>query len=268
MTENEKIDQLNKLADNLFGPVPRTILGMYSPAFDITRPNIHDNKKEFLRELNTVVAVRDHLKGLSDLLVVLPGDEGFDALQQTMVDRLSLAIEIVTYQRSKNNSPESARDLALKNLKDTGFYYNSVNVIIDLLRSFEQRLSDLRVQEVQFWTVTNRPPNYYARVIALRFARLFASRTGKRPTFGISSEGAHPSTEFGRALEEVFGILEIRANVRKAAEWALSQLTENDWNPGGNALGRPLRGVPAFDKLRVNHPSSRDEIVRLLQDKG
>ena len=31
MTENEKADQLNTLADNLFGAVQRNVLGMYSP---------------------------------------------------------------------------------------------------------------------------------------------------------------------------------------------------------------------------------------------
>lgn len=268
MTENEKIDQLNNLVDVLFGPVQRNVLATYSAPFDISRPNIHDNKGEFLRELKAVQTAIGHLNGLWDLLVVVPTLKGGDPLQNAMVDRLRRAIESDALQRSKSKPTKSASDLALKNLNDTGFFYNSLYVIIDLLNSFNQRLRDLREQEVQFWTVANRPPNYYARVIALRFARLFASRTGKRPTFGISSEGAHPSTEFGRALEEVFGILEIKANVRKAAEWAISQLTENDWNPVGNALERPLRGVPAFDKLRVNHPSSRDEIVRLLQDKG
>ena len=105
-------------------------------------------------------------------------------------------------------------------------------------------------------------------MIALRFARLFANKTGKRPTFGISSEGAHPSTDFGRAIEQVFAILEIKADVRKAAEWALSHLTEQDWKPRQNALGGLMTGLYDFDGSGSSRRDPKDEIVKLLREKG
>lgn len=268
MTEDEKADQLNTLVDRLFGPVQRTILGMYSPPFDTTRPNIHDSKKEFLRELNTVVAARDHLQGVFDLLIGPPSDEPAEPLQEDMIQRLKLAIERDVQVRKKTLKLERPRDLALRNLRDTGFFYNSIIVIIDLQVSLELRLRDLKEQEVQFWSVGNRPPNYYARVIALRFARLFAARSSKRPTFGISSEGSHPSTQYGRALEEVFRILEIRANVRKAAEWALTQLTEDDWRPKANALASSLTEIMALGQPEPYHSNALRDLASAMQEKG
>lgn len=77
----------------------------------------------------------------------------------------------------------------------------------------------------------------------MRFARLYARETSKRPTFGISSQGNHPSTEFGRALEQVFEILNIKANVRNAAVWAIDQLSEDDLRPPQNALLGELLGM-------------------------
>ena len=236
MNQSETIDQLQNLVENLFGPLEMNLLARYSAPFDIARPNIHDSKKEFTRELNTILAVRDHLQGILNLTVTTSDEAKGNPLHKDMLRRLSVAIETNVSQRGRKKVPESASELALKNLRDTGFFYNSIFVVIEMLNAFEQRLRDLREQEVEFWSLANRPPNYYARTIALRFARLFASRTGKRPTFGISSEGPHPSTDYGRALEQVFAILEIRANVRKAAEWALGQLTEEDWKPRLNAL--------------------------------
>lgn len=268
MNESEKIDLLNKLVDSLFGPIEMNFLAKYSAPFDITRPNIHDSKKEFARELGTVLAIRDHLKDMLDLLIATTTEAENDPLHQAMVRRLSFAIEANVSQRSKRLNPESASELALKNLKDTGFYYNSIYVVIEMLRSFEQRLRDLKEQESEFWSVAYRAPNYYARTIALRFARLFASRTGKRPTFGISSEGSHPSTDFGRALEQVFDILEIGANVRKAAEWALAQLTEQDWKPKLNALAYPSGGFPKFGDISLSRNDPKTGIARLLLEKG
>lgn len=82
MTENEKFDKLNALSDNLFGGVQRNVLGIYSPPFEIMRPNIHESKKEFLEELKTVRAVRDHLNGILGLLVVLSDDGGENTSQE------------------------------------------------------------------------------------------------------------------------------------------------------------------------------------------
>jgi hypothetical protein len=65
----------------------------------------------------------------------------------------------------------------------------------------------------------------------LRFAKHFAKLRKQKPTFGTSSDGDHPSTDYGRALEEVFEILGIESNVRRAAEWAISQLVDDDWRP-------------------------------------
>lgn len=267
MTENRKtIEQLRKLVESLFGPEENNLLARYSAPFDISRPNIHDSKKEFTRELATVTAVKDHLAETLDLLLQTISPEDRDPLKTSMIRRLSVAIETIGLQQGKNETLDTASDLALKNIKDTGFYFNSLFVIVELRNAFDKRLRDLKEQEAQFWTVNNRPPNYYARIIALRFARLFASRTGKRPTFGISSEGPHPSTEFGRALEQVFSILEISANVRKAAEWALSQVTEEDWGPRPNALAGPWGGLLGLGGL-LSPRDPKSEIVKLLLEK-
>jgi hypothetical protein len=266
--EIEKIERLRKFVENLFGPDGTNRLARYTPPFDISRPNIHDSKKEFLRELATVTEVKDHLRKTLGLLFQTSRPEERDPLQTAMIGRLSVAIESIALDHGKNEELESASDLALKNVRDTGFYYNSLFVLFEMNGAFEKRLRDLKEQEAQFWTVSNRPPNYYARVIALRFARFFASRTGKRPTFGISSEGAHPSTDYGRALEQVFEILEIRANVRKAAVWALAQLTEDDWKPIQNALAGLEKRLHDFGGLRRPAPGATHEIGKLLHKKG
>lgn len=268
MTEDEKADKLNLLVDNLFGPIQRNALGMNLPPFDIRRPNIHESKREFLEEKKMVSAVRNHLSGILDLLVSQSDQGNENPLRAKMFTRLREAIELNVTQRTKNRKMETAGELALRNLHQTGFYFNSLFVVFDMNSSYNQRLRDLEEQEVQFWSVPNRAPNYYARTIALRFARLFAGRTKMRPTFGISSEGSHPSTDFGRALEEVFNILEIKASVRNAAEWALLQLTENDWSPHPNTRGTGLLAMLDGTYRQVAQPDPKTEIVRLLNEKG
>jgi len=237
MISDEQTDQLNAVVEKLLGRDARraTVVDAFSPPFDISRPNIHDSKKEFLLELAAVEAIIAHLGGILSQLADPERKE--DADRNAMVERLSSAIELAAVQESKRRGIRWASDLALKNLHETGFFYGSLRVISDLLGAHNQRLIELRDQERQFWTISHRSPNYYARTIALRLARLYAREKSRRPTFGISSEGNHPSTDFGRALEDVYRILKIKASIRSSAVFAIEQLTDDDIRPQTNALG-------------------------------
>lgn len=184
----------------------------------------------------------EHTKGVLDQLIGSNHDD--DPEHNAMVHRLRDAIQKNVERRRPRRPLETASDLAQKNLVDTGFYHNSLVTILETYIAYNQRLTELLDQEKQFWSVPHRPPNYYARTIALRFARQYAREREAKPTFGISSQGSHPSTEFGRALEKIFEILAIKANVRNAADWAIDQLTEDDWSPPANALLGGLFGMP------------------------
>ena len=53
MISEKQVEQLNAVVDKLLDREPRqlNILAQFSPPFDISRPNIHDTKKDFLLEL-------------------------------------------------------------------------------------------------------------------------------------------------------------------------------------------------------------------------
>ncbi len=241
MTEDVQREHLHNLCDRLFGPSEKTLLRDRLPPFDISRPNIHDNKKEFTKEREAVKAIIGHLQGILDNILgdaKEPGDQKLN-----LRSGMNAAIELSAYNRIKSKFPRRADELALHNFAQTGFVRNSLAIMNDMLEFYRERQLELARQEAQFWSVPNRAPNYFPRTIALRFAELYAKRTGKKPTFGTSSAGNHPSTDYGRALEEVFKILGIKANVRKAAEWAMGQLTEDDWRPQTNYIADMLSSL-------------------------
>lgn len=105
-------------------------------------------------------------------------------------------------------------------------------IVMDFESAINQRLQDLEAQRGEYWNLSHRAPNHFARIIALRFAKAIARNTGKKPTIGTSRDGKHPSTEFGRALDEVYKLLGIHADFRRAGEWAVKQLTDADLSPG------------------------------------
>jgi len=231
MIDPQKIERLNLLADRLASSTGLTFSGRDDAPFDVSRSNLHETKKEFLEEVNTVSAAIDHLQSVLKLLSPLWNEP--DPPRQAMIRRIHLAIDQSVRQelRKRKVRGGSAQDVAVQNFRDTGFIDNALSVLPDMVLALKGRLTELGDQERQFWSASNRAPNHYARSIALRFARFFAAHTGKRPTFGTSSQGGHPSTDFGRALEEVFEILEIGASVKVAATWALSQLVDEDLQP-------------------------------------
>jgi hypothetical protein len=263
MSEKSQEELLDEILDRFLGPqkfnalAPRG-LGGIPPRLDVSKPNIHDSKKEFLREKNAVANVIELLNGV--LSQVLGKKD--DVEHKEMIGRLQASIDQGATRSMRSLDVSSASDLAIRNVMQTGFYYGSLFVILEMIGVYKERLRELDDQERQFWTVSNRPPNYYARTIALRLARLFAKEKRQKPTFGISREGNYPSTVFGRALEQVFCVLKIKASVRNAAEWAIDQLQEDDWNPRQNALAGLGSILGAPDPKPSKDP--KDAIAELL----
>lgn len=254
MLDESKTEALNAAIIKLIGreAKPRTLLAGNSPLIDVSRANLHESKKEFMVELAAVQAVVENLESIIEHIV--PNEEKIGPERKAMLDRLRVAVDAKALQQARRRSLSTAGDLALKNIFDTGFHFGSMRLIIAMFLIYRERLSELKDQEKQFWTVSSRPPNYYARSMALRLARLYAREKGQRPTFGMSREGNFPSTDFGRALEEVFRILGIKASVRNAATWALDQLSDDDLRPSTNALATFFgssepRGVNFLDTL-------------------
>ncbi len=208
------------------------------PRLDTSKPNIHDSKKDFVKERDAVASVVDHLRlALTELRV-----SEDDVEQQDMTLRLQRVVDAGAKKPQDYDDTETAHGLALRNIVQTGFYYNSQIVMLRMISVYQERLSELRDQEAEFWSLPNRAPNYYARTIALRLARLYALQKRQKPPFGTARDGNHPSTDFGRALEDIFNVLGIKATVRNAAEWAIDQLTEDEINPSMNTLRDGLMG--------------------------
>ena len=252
MDNMEISKEIETVVDRLLGPdaPPETILT--GRALDTSRPNIHDSKAEFQSEMDAVDGAIEHLDEALKLLHPRSGD---DSDRAPMAEILAGAVDRSARQRFRGLEMETAGDLARKNVVDTGLYMGASLAIVDLVHDLSSRKVELEDQEKAFWSSPNRPPHHYARTIALRLARVYARNKGKKPTFGTSRDGGHPSTEYGRALEEIFELLNIKSNVKTPAKWAIGQLTEEDIKPkvsealgslqvsGGMGLGGPGLGA-------------------------
>lgn len=102
----------------------------------------------------------------------------------------------------------------LHNLLSTDYWTSIKLICFELYLNFSRRLKTLEEQKDSYWSSRGRPPDHYARTMALRLARIYVKEFGQFPTIGTSSDGDHPSTHYGRLLEELFGILEIQTNFR------------------------------------------------------
>lgn len=244
MQEKTQDELVGEVVDRLIGArnalAMNTYLGGAGSRIDISKPNIHDNKADFVKERDAVLGAIEKLE--QALKFVLPDRE--DVKQSTMVARLSEDIDQKALRSLGRKPDEYAYELAMRNIVQTGYYYNFLFINMRMVASLKDRFKELQDQEAQFWSVPYRAPNYYARTIAVRLARLYAAEKRKMPTIGTSRDGGHPSTDFGRALEDIFQILGIKARVSNAAKWALGQLTEDDVNPAPTGLMGGLLGYP------------------------
>ncbi|UPH70160.1 hypothetical protein LGT41_0010080 [Abyssibius alkaniclasticus] len=249
MTEDSKEDQVRRILEEQLGWQPKRAWPGDKPHFfSLDKANIHDNKSEFIAERDTVKLVSDSLHTLLTRLV--SNKPGQPPEQAEMFERLSQVINITAASRIQSEPPYTAIDLALRNVMQTDFFNSTIYVAFEMYQAYSKRYIELMEQETQFWKVSNRPPNYYARTIALRFARFYARTQRRLPTYGTSSDGPYPSTEYGRILEQIYEVLGIDANIRHAAKWAISQLTDEDVNPPPNALEQYI-----WAENRVEPPS-------------
>ncbi|WP_306121173.1 hypothetical protein [Roseovarius sp. MMSF_3359] len=206
------------------------------PPIDITKPNAHDSKAEFQYEQKAVKACVENLRATVHLLApdkVIP-DQGI------LVDRLRPVIDQKLRSQASRSEIEDARSLALKNVAETGGYNTSLFVLLELWTALEARQQELIDQEEKFWNINHRAPDYYARVIAIRLAKLFAKEVGQRPGYGTAAITGDPSTSYSRALKKTFKLLKIKAGVRTHGEYAVAQVTDDDLKPLVNSLAQMM----------------------------
>ena len=192
MDDPDIVKKLNALDEALFpdpaagnmltGGRPKNALLAFVAPFDISRPNIHDSKAEFSREKE---AVESSIQSCERLLSSMWGSKAKSSPEhQEMTLRLREAVDAAAARRRHTQKPDTVSELILGNAVDTGISRNFLFLLFELRASLVDRLTELEDQEKAFWSVSNRPPNYYARAIALRFARHFARKRQSKPTFG------------------------------------------------------------------------------------
>ena len=197
---------------------------------DISKPNQHDSKAEFLAEQRAVEAA---LNSVSETVRALTPrtDDDYGDEQRQMLDRLRPIIDEKLLRLSQAENISDATSLARQNVALSGGFTTSLFVLLDLWSALGDRQQELKDQERRFWNLDHKAPNYYARTIALRLAKLYGQYTGQRPTVGTSALTGDPSTSFSRALKDIFLALNINGTVRPYASWAIDQLTEEDLQP-------------------------------------
>ena len=223
--------------------------------FDTSKPNFHDSKSDFLHEKETIERIIEHLIGMYSLS--LSSANGSDQQRHQTTAKLREIIEDNAKKFAPGIKVESASDLARKNVMDTNYFTAFMRFTIFNVTVYRQRLKELEDQERQFWNVKSRPPNYYARTIALRFARFYARQSKQKPTYGTSRDGPHPSTDYGRILEKIFQILNIKGSIRGPAEWAIPQITDDDLKPL-SPISALLGLQDGLGEIALSTPITRD----------
>ncbi len=92
--------------------------------------------------------------------------------------------------------------------------------------AFIEERNRLEDQKARYWSRQGRSPNWRARLLAKWVAGVYVQYLKKKPTYGTDRN--YPSTPYARALQEIFEIYQIDMDIRKPAEWAISQITEED----------------------------------------
>ena len=260
MGQADDTEQLWEIAER-FGVKPGSgLLAKAAGPFDVTKPNHHDNKSDFLQEKQAVDHMIDHCW---ELLFLIAGDKDEPPETTKAREAINRFLDDSARSGNRHDLPETIPQFLRKAASDVSITLVLPYLLLDVWKALTKRKQELTDQEIEFWSDRHRPPNHYARTIALRLARMIAMQTRKRPTIGTARDGGHPSTEYGRALEDTFKVLGIKANVRNAGTWAIGQLTDDDISPPMNALAGLDWGSSQGQRQRRRN--ALDDIAKALQ---
>ncbi len=229
------------------------------PPIDVRPENFHNSKKEFQAERNAVEASIGHANGLIQQIWLWVFDE---AIEDSVAERLSDWLDDSAFRRNdlRDFRIDKTEFLLLHAAKSSSFAMTAMCFVVELLNQLRERRSQLDDQEAQYWNVPHRPANYFARTIALRTARIYASEFRQAPTLGTARDGGHPNTAFGKALEQIFQILNIESGVRAPAKWAIDQLTADDFSPDKrDPLTKALMDHYLTNKPRPSKKPNKEE---------
>lgn len=227
----ELSDKLFDIVNELMGPhgpVERRngLVSFAEPPFDISKPNQHDSKLEFEREFKIVSDAVAALHKLVPLFLHTDDEE-----QARTLNALEVQLDAKMLRGVPEAPVESITDLVRRTVADAGGVAASTWVCIDFFRALKERLDELEEQRDKFWNLPHRAPDYHARTIANRLAKLYARETGVKPTSGSSAVGGDASTKFTKALEQIFELLGIKSGPRSPADWAIKNLKKEDFAP-------------------------------------
>lgn len=269
--DDEQKEELESICAELGLPVSGPTLGHTGYPIDVTKPNEHDSKSEFLLEKDAVKKLEEYAYNLvRGLITPKPEDNGDNA---NMHRRVNDALDAIARKNVHRAPFDGVFDLINDASRRQGLTLGVTGLLIELIFAIRKRLQELEEQERVFWTLKNRHPNHYARTIALRLAKRYAEAHGTKPTVGTSRDGGHPSTDFCRALERIFALLNIEAKVIHPAKWAVKQLTEADLNPPKNLFAQyGMAGNPVPNAFAMGNwqgqPRGIMDYIQQMTPKG
>jgi hypothetical protein len=246
------------LDEEFGGKITGGLIGRFSP-FDLGRLNDHDTKSKFNEELKLVKGAISDLNNVRSRFI----DRG-DKIEQDQLIDISSRLDDNARRRDGSKSPVNSQELIWSAIVKTSVLPMMLFQIDFFIKELGVRLGHLETQEEAFWNLKNRAPDYYPRTIALRFAEYYVQRTQEKPTFGTASAGGHPSTNFGRALEKIFEVLDIKTRVKGPATYAIAELPEEDLKP--KFFGHRNHYLGSVEApLRANDQYHRTIIQELLK---
>lgn len=152
MSDIKPAEQVTYIINQMLEPFGRSIpaptFGLFGTPgpFDLSKPNEHNNKAEFIREKETVEA---SLEGLEVVIGSLIG-----AKEDPHRDEIAARLKSVLNAKFRSGAPMTdLRDsyrLIKKNVADVGGYAASIFIMLDLQSALRLRLDELRDQEKKF----------------------------------------------------------------------------------------------------------------------
>jgi hypothetical protein len=129
MIDDNIAERINEIADRFYERPRRTVLGTSPLPFDISKPNLHDTKQEFLAERKLVDKSAKNAEELFRILTYRYDDD--HALKDVSQELCQYVDDVVKASTSKDEI-KAPSDLVKRNAIDIGITYSLAYMVLDV----------------------------------------------------------------------------------------------------------------------------------------
>lgn len=131
-------------------------------------------------------------------------------------------------KRAMADLPAPLREMLGNEMRTSEDWDSGRDLLSELETALFRTTNYAQTERDRLWSGRGPSANHSSREVAEKMAEIYVLGLGKMPTYGRKPDSSEPSTDYSRAVRDVFGKIQLLAHFGEPCKQAIEMLKEND----------------------------------------